>query len=135
MRTIDIHAHIAPPQAVNLPEGGDWHGITSAENGGRKFLVVGPKRHWVHPSYAKTAEERIAEMDALWVDVHVLSTWTQLYNYELPLEAGAAACRTATTTLSIWYGPIPPASPVWRPSRCRTWPLPFRSWSVARPTG
>ena len=93
MRTIDIHAHITPPQAVNLPEGGDWHGITSAENGGRKFLVVGPKRHWVHPSYAKTTEERIAEMDALGVDVHVLSTWTQLYNYELPLEQGAAACR------------------------------------------
>jgi aminocarboxymuconate-semialdehyde decarboxylase len=32
-------------------------------------------------------------MDSLGVDVHVLSTWVGLYNYDLPLEVGAATAK------------------------------------------
>jgi aminocarboxymuconate-semialdehyde decarboxylase len=40
-----------------------------------------------------TPEQRLAEIDSLGVDVHVLSTWVGLYNYDLPLEVGAATAK------------------------------------------
>lgn len=93
MRSIDIHAHIAPAQAMDLSEGENWHGFTKAEDAGRQFLVFDSKRNWLHPSYLKTTEQRLSEMDSIGVDVHVLSTWTQLYNYELPIEVALATSR------------------------------------------
>lgn len=93
MRTIDIHAHIAPAVAANLPAGQEWHGFTRQEANGRQFLVQPNKRQWLHPKYLLTPEQRIAEMDVLKVDVHVLTTWVGLYNYDLPVEQGAAIAR------------------------------------------
>jgi len=90
MRSIDIHAHTAPSKAVHLAEGKEWHGFTKQSEAGRHFLVRDSNRYGLHPSYFRTPEERLAQMDAMGVDVHVLSTWTQLYNYDLPLEVGIA---------------------------------------------
>jgi aminocarboxymuconate-semialdehyde decarboxylase len=93
MRSIDVHAHVAPGPAVNLAPGQDWYGFTKMEESGRHFLVLGPQRYWLHPKYLWTPEQRIADMDSLGVDVHVLSTWVGLYNYDLPLEVGAATAK------------------------------------------
>jgi aminocarboxymuconate-semialdehyde decarboxylase len=93
MRSIDIHAHIAPDQGVRLKEGENWHGFTRQEANGRQFLVFGEKRNWLHPSYLISAEERIAQMDAVNVDVHVLTTWVGMYNYGLPAEVTIATAR------------------------------------------
>ena len=93
MRSIDIHAHVAPAKAVNLASGENWHGFTKLEISGRQFLVYDSQRNWLHPSYLKTPEQRLEEMDSINVDVHVLSTWTQLYNYHLPAEVGIATCK------------------------------------------
>ena len=93
MRSIDIHAHIAPAIAANLADGQDWHGFMRQEGSGRQFLVRGSKRSWLHPKYLLTPEQRIAEMDSLGVDVHVLTTWVGLYNYDLPADVGAATAR------------------------------------------
>ena len=93
MHSIDIHAHIAPAKAVTLAQGQDWHGFTRVENSGRHFLMRGSQRNWLHPSYLVTPEQRVEQMDAINVDVHVLSTWTQLYNYDLPAEIGAATSK------------------------------------------
>ena len=71
MRSIDIHAHIAPAIAANLESGKEWHGFTRQEISGRQVLVSGDKRAGLHPSYLITPEERIANMDSLGVDVHV----------------------------------------------------------------
>jgi aminocarboxymuconate-semialdehyde decarboxylase len=95
MRSIDIHAHIAPGQAMGLSEGENWHGFIKEEVSGRNFLNYNGKRYWLHPSYSISTEERLAQMDAVNVDVHVLSTWTQLYNYDLPAEVGTRTCRDA----------------------------------------
>ena len=94
MRSIDIHAHIAPSDAVNLGEGQEWHGFT-VERGesGRTTLMRGSKRYWLHPKFLLTPEQRLAEMDSLGIDVHVLSTWTQMYNYDLPVDVCAATSR------------------------------------------
>ena len=93
MRSIDIHAHIAPAVAAQLPAGQEWHGFTRQEINGRQFLVQPGKRQWLHPKYQLTPEQRIAEMDALGVDVQVLTTWVGLYNYDLPAAVGAAIAR------------------------------------------
>ena len=63
MRSIDIHAHVAPARAVNLSSGEDWHGFTKIEDSGRQFLVYDSKRNWLHPSYLKTPEQRLEEME------------------------------------------------------------------------
>ena len=93
MRSIDIHAHIAPEKATKLASGQEWHGFTKVEESGRHFLTLGPKRYWLHPRYLLTPEQRIADMDSLGVDIHVLSTWVGLYNYNLPPEVGAATAK------------------------------------------
>lgn len=93
MRSIDIHAHIAPAAAAHLAEGETWNGFTRQEMNGRNFLVQGSKRQWLHPAYSLTADERVAYMDSVGVDVHVLTTWVGLYNYDLPADVGAAAAR------------------------------------------
>ena len=93
MRSIDIHAHIAPLAASHLPEGQTWHGFTRQEMNGRQFLVQGDKRQWLHPAYSLTADERIAYMDSVNVDVHVLTTWVGMYNYDLPGDVGAGIAR------------------------------------------
>ena len=93
MRSIDIHAHIAPLAASHLPEGQTWHGFTRREMNGRQFLVQGDKRQWLHPAYSLTADERIAYMDSVNVDVHVLTTWVGMYNYDLPGDVGAGIAR------------------------------------------
>ena len=93
MRSIDVHAHVAPAKAIHLEEGQDWHGFTKKTESGRQFLMWDSKRYGLHPSYFLTPEQRLAQMDAFGVDIHVLSTWTQLYNYDLPLEAAIATSR------------------------------------------
>ena len=93
MRSIDIHAHIAPAAAAHLPEGQTWNGFTRQEMNGRQFLVQGGKRQWLHPAYSLTADERVAYMDSVGVDIHVLTTWVGMYNYDLPADVGVSIAR------------------------------------------
>jgi len=93
MRAIDIHAHIVPGRALQLGDGEDWHGFTRVEGSGRQFLIGESVRNWLHPSYFWSTEQRLAHMDTIGVDIHVLSTWTQLYNYHLPADVGKGTCR------------------------------------------
>ena len=93
MRSIDIHAHIAPAKAANLKDGQNWCGFIKTEASGRHFLVHGSYRTWLHPSYLLTPEERIAYMDSVGVDIHVLSTWVGLYNYDLPRDVAIATSK------------------------------------------
>ena len=74
MRTIDIHAHISPAGLVQaMSQGRDWHGIPVHEQ--KEIHDYTPRTTW-------TPEQRLAEMDALNVDMHVLSTNSFLYYYE-----------------------------------------------------
>jgi len=91
MRSIDIHAHIAPRNAIEANKGGEWHGFTvEQDDSGQTSLTRGSSRTRLHPKLLLTPEERLAEMDSMGVDIHVLSTWTQLYNYDLPTEVCVA---------------------------------------------
>ena len=100
MRSIDVHAHLAPANAMNLENGQEWHGYVKAENQGVHLLVEGERRHWIHPSFYLSTEERLEIMDSLNVDVHVLSTWSQLYNYHFPTDICVATSKDCNDHIS-----------------------------------
>ncbi len=84
MRTIDIHAHISPEAFVRAMDAGeDWHGITGH--------AVAAHRH--NPRTVWSPEQRLADMDSLGVDVHVLSTNAVFYNYDKDAQKTLAMAR------------------------------------------
>ena len=73
MRTIDIHAHITTEGFLRAVEKGeDWYG-TRAD--ACAMYNNNPRTGW-------SPEQRIADMNSLGVDVHVLSTNAYFYNYD-----------------------------------------------------
>jgi len=97
MRSIDVHAHLTPQCFWQATEnGGDWHTLRRETDArGMEYAVVGGRRQALPPRARWTPEARLADMDSLGVDVHVLSTYVGFYNYHLPLEV-ARATSTAT---------------------------------------
>ncbi|MFQ6031160.1 MAG: hypothetical protein ACE5Q6_27160, partial [Dehalococcoidia bacterium] len=71
MRSIDIHAHYTPQAFVHaVRQGREWHGLPASTSGGA------PRNFW-------TPEQRLADMDSLGVDIHVVSTAAQFYCYDI----------------------------------------------------
>ena len=94
MRSIDIHAHIVPAALSQLKEDGNWHGYAVEKAGpGQDFLVRGTKRGWLQPKLLWGPDERLADMDSMGVDVHVLSIWVGLYGYDLEADVCVATSR------------------------------------------
>lgn len=81
MRSIDIHAHLTPQSFIHAMEAGrDWHGIKPGS------VRIAPRAVW-------TPEQRIADMNSLGVDVHVVSTGAGFYYYDRDAETVAAMHR------------------------------------------
>ena len=96
MRAIDIHAHLIPQvlwRAVN--SGKDWYGTRRERDAkGQESLVQDSRRTGpVTPQFRFTPEERIKEMDALGVDVHVVSVAPPLFNYHLESSMAVQSAR------------------------------------------
>ena len=90
-RSIDIHAHITPEGFLRAAEKGeDWYG-TMRDAGG--MYNYNPKTAW-------SPEQRLADMDSLGVDVHVLSTNAYFYNYDKDAETIANMSREANDYVS-----------------------------------
>jgi aminocarboxymuconate-semialdehyde decarboxylase len=72
MSVIDIHNHVTPLRFVEaIDHEGQWH-------------TLGPDVGELHiPKFSISAEDRIAEMDAMGVDIHVLTINTGFFKYEL----------------------------------------------------
>jgi aminocarboxymuconate-semialdehyde decarboxylase len=72
MAVIDIHNHVTPRRFVEAIEReGAWHTLDA--DVGELHI----------PKFSIPAEERIAEMDAMGVDVHVLTVNTGFFKYDL----------------------------------------------------
>lgn len=85
-RSIDIHAHITPEGFLRAAaKGEDWYGTMTDAAG---MYNYNPKTAWL-------PEQRIADMDSLGVDVHVLSTNAYFYNYDKDADTIAAMSREA----------------------------------------
>jgi aminocarboxymuconate-semialdehyde decarboxylase len=95
MRSIDIHAHLTPQCFWRATEnGGDWHTIKREQDErGAEFAVVGGQRQPLPPRARWTPEQRLADMDSLGVDVHVVSPYVGFYNYHLPPDVARATAQ------------------------------------------
>src|SRR5215510_978316 len=85
MRSIDIHAHLTPQCFWRATEnGGNWHTVLREQDArGQQIAIVAGRRQVLPPRARWTPEERIADMDSLGVDVHVVSPYVGFYNYHL----------------------------------------------------
>ena len=92
MRSIDVHAHLTPQCFWRATEnGGDWHTLKRETDArGMEYALVGGRRQALPPRAKWTPEERLADMDSLGVDVHVVSPYVGFYNYHLPVEVARA---------------------------------------------
>jgi aminocarboxymuconate-semialdehyde decarboxylase len=95
MRSIDIHAHLTPQCFWRATEnGGAWHTIRREKNAqGAEVALVGGRPQPLPPRARWNPEERLADMDSLGVDVHVLSTYVGFYNYQFPADVARASCQ------------------------------------------
>jgi aminocarboxymuconate-semialdehyde decarboxylase len=102
MRSIDIHAHLTPQCFWRATEnGGDWHTIRREKDArGTEVAIVGDSRQPLPPRARWTPEERLADMDSLGVDIHVVSPYVGFYNYQLPPATATATARAINDEIS-----------------------------------
>jgi aminocarboxymuconate-semialdehyde decarboxylase len=79
---IDLHAHLTPQRfQTAVQSGGVWHGLDNRTG----------ELEW--PGFRKKTDERLADMDALGVDVQVVSPNAGFYQYENDPATTAAIAR------------------------------------------
>src|SRR2546422_7816626 len=102
MRSIDVHAHLTPQGFWQATEkGGDWHSVKrEKDERGQECAVIGGRRPRRRPRAKWTPEERLADMDSLGVDVHVVSPYVGFYNYHLDTTAAVATARATNDEIA-----------------------------------
>jgi aminocarboxymuconate-semialdehyde decarboxylase len=102
MRSIDIHAHVTPQCFWHATEkGGTWHSLKrEKDERGQDVAIVGGRRQALPPRARWTPEERLADMDSLGVDVHVVSPYVGFYNYHLDAAVAVATSRATNDEIS-----------------------------------
>lgn len=89
--TTDLHAHFVAPEVVDRIQRGELAPHVTAERserGTRFSFPSGAGR--LMPGRMTDLRERLAHMDAIGVDVQVLSTWIDVFGYDLPEEVAVA---------------------------------------------
>ncbi|MBI2203634.1 MAG: amidohydrolase [Candidatus Rokubacteria bacterium] len=95
MRTIDIHAHVVPQGLWRAADAGkEWYGFRHEKGEGLGTMVGnGQRTAFSSPKVRLTIEERLGDMDAQGVDMHVLSIHTPFFGYHLDAAQGAQLAR------------------------------------------
>src|SRR2546425_1733415 len=95
MKTIDIHAHLVPKTLWQAAEAKrDWYGFRHEPGEGLgTFVGNGKRTQFSSPKVRLTPEERLKDMDAQGVDVHVVSIHTPFFGYHLDPAQGRALAR------------------------------------------
>ena len=90
MRSIDIHAHLTPMLLADHRGSGDWHTVRREQDARGRQYAVGGRRQELPPRARWTPEERLADMDSLGVDIHVVSPYsgfiTTIWTRPLPSQ-------------------------------------------------
>jgi len=103
MRTIDIHAHMAPEALwTAVDSGSDWFGVRSERDGqGLEWLVLGGERTGPNtPKLRFNPQQRMEDMDSMGIDVQVISLAPTLYNYHLDPVQGLRAAEEVNNETS-----------------------------------
>ncbi|MGE3537476.1 MAG: amidohydrolase family protein [Candidatus Tectimicrobiota bacterium] len=95
MRTIDMHAHLMPPQFWRtVDQGQDWYGVRYEQAADRGWTVSpGGRNPVLTPKLRFTPEERLRDMDEQGVDMQVISIATPLFGYYLDAAQGQQLAR------------------------------------------
>ena len=95
MRTIDIHAHLVPHSLWRAAAAGkEWYGYRHEPGEGLGTMVGDGKRTaFSSPKARFTTQERLKDMDAQGVDVHVVSIHTPFFGYHLEAGQGRQLAR------------------------------------------
>jgi aminocarboxymuconate-semialdehyde decarboxylase len=95
MKSIDIHAHIVPESLWKAVEAKkEWHGFRHEPDDGFGTMVGGGMRTaFTSPKLRYSVEQRLKDMDALKVDVQVLSIHTPFVGYHLDAAEGRTLAR------------------------------------------
>ncbi len=101
MQSIDIHAHLTPQCFWrSTKNGGNWHGLTREQNArGHELAVIAGARSALPPRARYTPEQRLADMDSLGVDIHVLSPYSGFYNYHLDAAIAKATSQDSNNEI------------------------------------
>lgn len=95
MRSSDMHAHHTPRCLWRATEGnGDRHTLRREQDArGREYAVAGRRRQQMPPRARRTPEKRLADMDSLGVDRHLVSPSPGFYHYDLDAAMTIATPR------------------------------------------
>ena len=95
MKSIDRHAHIVPESMWKAVEAKkEWHGFKHEPGEGLGTMMGGGMRTaFTSPKLRYSVEQRLTDMDALKVDVQVLSIHTPFVGYHLEAAQGLALAR------------------------------------------
>ncbi len=109
MRTIDIHAHLVPRSLWQATDAGrEWYGFRHEPGDGIGAMVGGGKRtSFSSPKVRLTPEERLRDMDALGVDMQVISIHTPFFGYHLDPAQGKALARDVNDEIAAMVRQFP----------------------------
>ena len=96
MTAIDIHNHVTPRRFVDAVErDGSWH-------------TLGPDvgELWI-PKFSISVEDRVAEMDEMGVDIHVLTVNTGFFQYGLEAKLAKTITDECNEELSAMMAAYP----------------------------
>lgn len=110
MKIVDVHTHIVPPRLAEAAQrGGVRHGIEfGRDSQGRVTSSTGGVSMalpW--PTPLETTEQRVQRMDALGVDVHLLSLSPTMHWYDLAPQHGRTLARDVNDEIAEVVGDFP----------------------------
>src|SRR5690606_29437127 len=101
LTTVDVHAHLVPralvEAALDRPIGGI--GAETTEDGGVRFRFPDGSVTRRLSDRLVDVEERLSWMDSEGVDVQVLSSWADIFAYQLPPRDGVQWCEQVNQSL------------------------------------
>src|SRR4030095_8185412 len=102
MKTSDIPAHLVPRSLGQAVESGrEWHGFRHEPGDGIGAMLGGGRRtSFSSPQVRFTPEERLKDMAAPGVHVHVVSIHTPCFGYHLDAAQGRALAREVNDEIS-----------------------------------
>ncbi|HTE84450.1 MAG TPA: amidohydrolase family protein [Dehalococcoidia bacterium] len=99
---IDVHAHYIPERYIAVgdgtPDGSYGVEVTASDGRTLQTLAARPPTQDVRDSYR--ISKRLADMDAMGVDMHMLSVSPQLFDYHMPADVQLEICRLINDAFS-----------------------------------